>query len=384
VNTVSGTTTQSGPYALSGLPPGTWTAYPGYCAYLACDYNAHRGKVVTLSSATPATADVSTPLLFGSNGLVILTVAVTGAPAGFNDEVGIQACGLTTVNGCVVTESTTPTDTIDTVQPAGPITATGFYLVPPYGNAVSGPAETVTVRAGTVTSATLDVPYQVLGGVTGRITVTGRPPHTKILGYSVLACPITGSSLGIGCVQEYSGLTASTIGSADRALVRADRRAPVRVASRNGFASYGFSTLTAGQWELTVSYTTEYGTYQDGTPTVVTVASGQTTVQKVTVPYQPAYEGAVKGKVVVIDAPAESGTSVVVCATDAPTCLPLFGTSVDTDGRYNLPVPAGTWWISAQVTSYGNGYAQTASSTPVEVDVTAGATQKLTLTVDAG
>ncbi len=82
----------SGTYDITGLPPGQWTAYPGYCTEFGCSTGANSGKKVVLVAGRTTHANLKTPYLVPSQGELAATVTVTGAPSGFADQVGISAC----------------------------------------------------------------------------------------------------------------------------------------------------------------------------------------------------------------------------------------------------------------------------------------------------
>ena len=81
----------TGSYSLTGLPPGQWTGYVGFCAESGCTTNSYHGTTFTLNPGETSTVDFSSNFLLRDQALVTGTIAVTGAPPGFSDPVGISA-----------------------------------------------------------------------------------------------------------------------------------------------------------------------------------------------------------------------------------------------------------------------------------------------------
>ena len=168
----------SAPYSLTGLPPGVWTAYPGYCAPSGCGTNASRGKTVTLVAGQASTGNVSTPFILTGDGLLSGTVAVTNAPLGFSDEVGVTACQVANNAVCQYFYGISG-NRFYLLLPAGQWNVHGFYVAAPYNNAVDGPTKTVLVNDGEATRTALSVPYQVPGSSDRLHRGRGNPERSQ-------------------------------------------------------------------------------------------------------------------------------------------------------------------------------------------------------------
>jgi hypothetical protein len=380
----------SAPYQISGLPPGKWTAFPGYCSYSGCVTNAKAGKKVELDAGQTGKANVTTPYILPGEGLLEATVTVTGAPTGFSDPVGLTACP---VGGGGCDGYSGLGHTVPLLLADGQWNLQGMYVVPPFYNAVAGPTQVVTITDGAVTSVNVTVPYQVLGGATGPIHVTGKPTGVKVTSYTVLACPGSASSkFSPECVNEYSGPggygyigvgvapggTASTLHSTGA----------VRTAGtpRTRFNRYQLSTLTPGQWTLYPGYSTAFGSYSDPVGTTVTVTAGQTVTQRLSVPYQAPAVGVVYGKVLAVGVPQFGFQTGVQACSAPPSGLSCPGERFafnDLSGGYTLPLPPGNWWVFGFVDVY-TGFGQNQSTSPAqEVTVSAGTRTKVNFTVAA-
>ena len=143
---------------------------------------------MTLVVGRTAKADLTTPFLFPGEGLLTATVTVTGAPAGFDDQVAVTACPTDTTDQCQtfypdeIIDGTVPPDEIDSVTvllTAGSWTVSGMYLADPFDNAVPGPSQKVKVTGGDTATVALTVPYQVPGTAAGSIVVTGIRPTPR-------------------------------------------------------------------------------------------------------------------------------------------------------------------------------------------------------------
>jgi hypothetical protein len=372
----------SAPFQINGLPPGQWSAYPGYCTQFGCDTNANAGKKVNLVAGGTKRVKLTTPFLVPSQGQLSATVTVTGAPAGFADPLGISACQLG--GGYCQTYFGFGSSTISVILPNGQWTLQGQYLVPPFDNAVTGPSQVVTISGGHTTAVSLDVPYQVLGGVTGTIRVTGKASGVPITSYTVVACPASsGGRTSPECINEYSGpgglgftnaLTRRSNGAARAAA------APVRTP----FNLYQLSTLTPGRWTLYPGYGTAFGSYTDPVGTTVSITAGQTITQRLSVPYQIPAAGLVTGKVTAIGVPQSGFQTGVQGCTAPPTGTSCPGEQfayTNSDGTYTLSLPPGTWWVSGFVDVFGGFSENETTSAPQQLTVVAGSRTKVNFTV---
>ncbi len=366
----------SGPYQVSGLPPGAWTVYPSYCTEFGCSTNAAAGKVLQLVSGHSTRANVRTPFIVPGQGLLSATVTVTGAPTGFSDPVGLAACQA----GSCQTFSNLGDGTITLQLAVGTWTVHGLYLAAPFDNAITGPSQTVTISGGRTTTVPLTVPYQVLGTASGTIRVTGNQQHIPVTSYTVSACPVavSGSSPS-PCIDEYSGPAGFGFGSSITSAT-----ADAKGAARSSFDVYNISTLTPGTWTLYPGYGTALGAYTDPVGTNVTIVAGQTTSRLLTVPFQAPTVGVVTGEVVVIGAPANGSEAGVQACTAPPSgtsCAGELVASSQADGSYSLALPPGTWWLSGFVDIYtGVGFGESTSA-PEQVTVVPGSHRKLNFTV---
>jgi hypothetical protein len=376
---------------LNGLPPGAWTAYPGYCTQYGCATGAASKPVVTKAGRTTQ-AKLSTPYQIPSNGLLNATVAVSGGPAGFTPPTGIDACqvsGLDTICQGVGGYGPGPTSLLLT---AGTWEIAGYYTASPFGNAIPGPAEIVTIRGGQTTNLVLDVPYQVLGGVSGTIKISGLPAGVHPTGYSVNACPADafgGNPFNpfafLSCVYESSGSTGYSYGAADtKRFGRTAHRSHLARAVGAKLNTFSLPTLTPGAWIVNVSYTTQYGTFYSPVSTTVNITAGATTKAKVTVPYEAPVEGLVTGSVKVTNAPNGAFSAQVRACSSAPTattCTNEVDASLDQYGNYQLPLFAGTWWVQGEAYSYTGSTTQTVTSAAKQIQVTAGQHDKASFVI---
>jgi len=72
------------------MPPGSWTAYPGFCAQSGCGFNAQAGVPVTLTAGRTTKANLTTSFLLPGQALLAGTVTVLNAPTGFSNPVGVE------------------------------------------------------------------------------------------------------------------------------------------------------------------------------------------------------------------------------------------------------------------------------------------------------
>jgi hypothetical protein len=381
----------TGAFIMSGLPSGRWTAYPGYCTEFGCATNPNRGVSVDLTAGKTSKVRLSTGYLVPPQGLVNATVTITGAPAGFTAAVGVTACQVQSYTTECQGYGGPPDGSVLPLQlTSGTWEITGQYFAPVFGNPIDGPTEVVDVQGGQVVNLALAVPYQVLGTATGSLRITGKPSGVKITSYTVTACP-AGTSGPFGfltCVSEYSGPGVVTYGAADtRRLGRHAQRLSVHLGTAVRGNSYDLPTLTAGQWDLSVEYRTAFGSFYEQSQTPVTIAAGQTTTTKLTVPYQAPALGAVVGKVSVVGAPAfgfQAGTRACSSAPVAGSCTNEVDAFLGANSSYQLDLPPGTWWVQGVVYAYGLTSTQTVTSEPRQVTITAGAKLKENFTVPVG
>ncbi len=371
----------SSPYAVTGLPPGTWIAYPGFCSEFGCFTNAKAGKTVTLVAGDTATLDLTTPFVTPGNGLLSGTVTVTGAPSGFSDPVAVSACQGPNCE----TYSVSTGNTFVLLLPVGTWKINGLYLAPPFYNAIAGPTRTVTITDSHETTLDLTDPYQVLGVAAGALRVVGVPAAVSIESYTVLACPAadpwTGGGTAPECVNEYSGPGGYGYGVANPgslSKVSHPSAAPMAQA-QVPYDAYRLPTLTPGVWILYPGYQTVFASFTDPAGTKVTIAAGKTTTKGLAIPYQFPSVGAVVGTVDVIGAPAggfvggfEAGVQACSAPPTATSCPGQQDGYAVSNGLYQLPLSPGTWWVSGFVDVYGNGYGSGQSTTlPRKVSVTA-------------
>jgi hypothetical protein len=384
----------SGSYSLAGLPPGNWTGYVGFCAENGCETNSYHGTAFTLTAGQETKINFGTNFLLRDQALLTGNIGVTGAPAGFSDELGVSACQSGTSNCQVAYEYGFPDSTYALVLNAGVWNVKGFYLASPYDNAVDGSSQTVVLRNRQVVNLDVSVPYQVLGTATGTITVKKLPSGVKVTSYSMLACPSAepwnGGIPAPECVSEYSGPGGYGYGAADRGEVKSANpalRPPAGVTglhAKTPYNVYSLPTLTSGVWLLYPGYQTAFGSYVDPNAKAVTVQSGQTTQHNVSVPYQQQAQGDVTGTVNVVGAPENIFETGVEACTAPPTSTSCSGErdaySLE-DGKYSLVLPPGTWWLSGFVDVYGPTSITRSTSQPKVASVVANTVIKKSFTV---
>jgi hypothetical protein len=397
--TVTGDGTVSASYSVSGLPPVTWTAYPGYCAESGCGFNAKKGVTVNLTPGGSGTANVSTDFLLPGQALLTGTISVTGAPTGFADEVGVTACPLGQQSGPTACDSFygLSGNRYDMVLAAGQWSVKGFYVSEPYDNAVDGPSQTVTLTKRQTTNLFLSVPYQVPGTATGTITVKGLPAGVKVQSYTVLACPSSepwnGGIPAPECVSEFSGAGGFGFGAADRGEAKsanpsANPPAGFSGAAKTPINQYSLPTLTPGGWLLYAGYQTVFGSVSNMTGTPVTIASSKTKTRDLTVPYKQPAQGAATGVVTVIGAPGNGFESGVLACSGLPTAGSCPGeqeTFSQQGGTYTMLLSPGTWWLEGFVDLYGGPVENQSTSPAKKVVITPGneVTKNFTVTVGA-
>jgi hypothetical protein len=385
--------TVTGSYSLAGLPPGQWTGYVGFCAESGCTTNSSHGKAFTLVPGEKSTINFGTDFLQRDQALLTGTITVTGAPPGFSDAVGISACQSGTSTCQVIYDI--QGGAYNLVLNAGAWNIKGFYLASPYDNAVDGPTHTVVLSDREVAKLSIDVPYQVPGTATGNIAVKGIPSGIKVTSYTMLACPVAepwnGGVPAPECVSEFSGPGGYGYGPADRNQVKTSNpalRPPAGVTgqAKQPYNTYSLPTLTPGLWLMYPGYETVFGSVIDPSAKAVTVQSGQTTTRNVSVPYRHPAQGAVKGKVFLIGAPANSFESGVEACTAPPTSSSCPGEQQafsEEEGSYTMLLSPGTWWLAGFVDVFNAGGVTQSISSPQVANVVAGAelTKNFTVTV---
>ena len=381
----------SASYQIGGLPPGAWFAYPTLCTKFGCVTNAKAGKSITLVGGSTSTVDVTTPYLTPNNGILTGKVTVTGAPTGFSDPVALLACQKGNANCQPDTVANGAAFTL--LLANGTWSVNGLYLAAPFYNEIAGAATSVTIAGGHTTTLDLTVPYQVLGAAAGTVDVTGVPANVPVKSYAVLACPAaypwTGGLLTPPeCVREYSGPAGYGLAAAAPSVLKMGHPAVALRPALAGINRYQLPTLTKGTWILYPGYQTAFGSVTDTSGTKVTIASGKTTTQNLTVPYQKPSVGAVVGTVGVVGSPGTGVQSGVEACTAQPTATSCpnqqegYGQS---DGSFQLVLAPGTWWVSGFVDYYpyfGGNFSQSISPA-VKVTIKAGTlvTQDFTVVV---
>ncbi len=393
---------QAALFSATGLPPGGWIAYPGFCGdfgdlslgnVFSCLTDGKAGKPVTLAGGGTSTVDVTTPFTVPGYGVLSGKITFTGTPSGFSDPVAVMACQKDDTN-CRTDEVANGAG-FGFLLGDGTWHVNGLYLAAPFYNAIVGPTETVTITSGHTTTLDVTDPYQVLGAATGTITVTGAPAGVAIRSYTMLACPasVPASQVSVSeeCVTEYSGQTGSGIGVVvgTGALSKLAHPRSVRASQADTpINSYELSTLTAGTWVLYPGYQTAFGSAIAPVGTKVTIAAGKTTDEDLSVAYQVPSVGIVTGTVDIVGAPGggffQGGAEACTTAPTAKTCTGERVAYTQSDGTYQLPLPPGAWWVSGIAEDFDfNGPGLEQKSTPaVEVTVTAGTQTTEDFTVD--
>jgi hypothetical protein len=369
-------------YAITGLPPGIWTAYPGFCAQTGCGFNSQAGVPVTLTAGRTTRANLTTSFLLPGQALLAGTVAVVHAPPRFSDPVGVSACqaGTTTCQTLYVSSGTQ----FNFALKAGSYTVSGFYVAAPFDNVVDGPSRSVTLTAGGTTHVALSVPYVAPGSAVGTIQVTGAHSGVVITAYTVLACPTatpwTGGIPAPQCVSEYSGQGGFGYGPADGTTApnrAADARPPIGFSGAATPAPYNryLLSLTPGQWLLYPGYQSVFGSVVEHTGTTVSIVANRVATQNLAVPFQYPTQAAVTGAVDVIGAPAndfESGVQACTAAPTATTCEGEQEAFSGQNGTYTLLLAPGTWWLRGFVEVTLGFSSQQSTSTPVVVQAQGG------------
>lgn len=346
-------TSGPGAYLIATLPPGKWIVYPGYVTKFGLTIT-RNGTAVTIVSGTVKTVDVTTPYQSPTMGIVSGTATVVSAPAGFTDLTVVLACkGSTFSFSCPsLQEARMGQGSYEFPLTAGTWTLEMLYDPQPYGGVQVGPSRTVTVAAGKVLKQLLTVTYHTPGTAHGVVAVTGVPTKAHILTYTVLACPLgspyNGDSNNPQCAGEVSGV-GSTLGTDLGARLGIAGIQPTEASTTQEMYSI---PLPPGKWLLYPGYTTEFGSVVSTADSQVTVRSTIATTRNLATAYRAPTGSSVTGTTTLLDAPAGgSGLfGVEACpspASTAPGATCQIGTNqIGPNGRYELTVPAGTWWIA--------------------------------------
>jgi len=369
-------------FSITGLPAGQWTAYPGYCTEFGCAANPFVGQPVATVAGQTSRVHLATGFVVPPEGQLNATVSVVGAPAGFNDPVGIMACQTGQYGYCDAS-SGVGGGLNSLILADGVWTVSAFYTVSPFGNAVSGPSQTLIIRGGQIKTRSFTVAYQVLGTAQGTIDVTGRPTSVKVTSYSIYACPL-GLTNFLSCVTEYSGAASYSYGAADpKSFGKTAHRGTLPKAAGTKIDVYNLPTLTPGPWSIEVSYSTAFGYFSAQQPTIVNVAAGQITTTRIKIPYQQPYSGIVKGTLTVVGIGGGFQPLVRACNSVpvAGACSGELDTYLGTNGTYQLQLPPGIWWVQGEVYVYSGFTTETLLSPAQEIGVVAGTQTKANFTV---
>ena len=369
-------------FSLPGLPAGQWTAYPGYCTEFGCATNPFVGEPVTTAAGQTSRVRLTTGFLVPPEGQLNATASVVGAPAGFNDPVGIEACQTGQYGYCDAS-SGSGGGLSSLILPDGVWTVSAFYTVSPFGNAISGPSQTLIIQGGKIKTRSFVVAYQVLGTAEGTIDITGLPASVKVTSYSIYACPL-GQTNFLSCVNEYSGAASYSYGAADpKSLGKTAHRGTLPKAAGAKINAYNLPTLTSGPWSIEVSYSTAFGYFSAPQPTIVNVAADKITTTTIKVPFQKPSSGIVKGTLTVVG--IGGGFQPVVRACNsvpvAGACSGEVDAQLGSNGTYQLQLPPGIWWVQGEVYVYSGFTTETLLSQAKEIGVVAGTQTKANFTV---
>ena len=375
-----------GNFSITGLPAGRWTAYPGYCTLFGCADNPKAGKHVTTVAGQTSQVDLTTGFLVPPNGQLTASASVTGAPPGFNNPVGIMACDIGHQFGYCSSTFNGGGGPTTMILPDGIWSVSAFYTVQPFGNAVSGQIQNIVIQGGQVTTLDLVVPYQMLGTAAGSITITGKPATVPVRSYSIYACPVGPSTpfSYLSCVTEYSGTATYAYGAADpKRFGKTARRGTLSKPAGAQINTYNLPTLTPGQWNIQVTYSTPFGYFSPQFGTIVNITAGKTTTTRIKVPYQQPYSGIVKGTLTVVGIGGGFNSQVRACSS-APVAGVCTGESyaqMGSNGTYLLQLPPGSWWVQGVVYVYSGFNSRTLTSAAKQVTVVGGSSAMANFTV---
>lgn len=278
------------------------------------------GVVGATVTAAPAVAQPA-------DGQITGTVVVSGAPAGFEGEVGVVACPSTVrptglcADPLYAVSGSGGTYTLS-LSP-GNWQINTFYSVGYQGGSYVGRPREVTIAPGAVVRLNIRVRYQVPSTVQGTATVTGVPSQVGLVQTEVTACPLDSPMVdgvpGPLCATDYL----------------------------SGTDQYSIPTLSKGTWLLYVGYYTILGSFTAPTPTTVVLRAGATATEDLAIPYQTPSEALVEGTVTITGAPAgftaEAGVGGCPAGGPAAPCPDPQYTLSDVGDTYQLVLPAGPW-----------------------------------------
>jgi hypothetical protein len=151
-----------GPYSLTNLSAGSWTAYPGFCALSGCATHTGDKQTAKLKSGKTTTLNLSTAFLEFGQALLYGTVTVVGAPTGFTATLGANACQLAasceTVNANA--HGQYAMILVNAVPAVGVWSVKGFYQTTSSSTPVYGFAFPVVAVTGASIQLNLPVPYR--------------------------------------------------------------------------------------------------------------------------------------------------------------------------------------------------------------------------------
>ena len=255
-----------GNYSFTTLPPGPWLLYSQYTTIYGTTTRPTAVRVMVVSGTT-LTANLAMHYMTPTQGLVVGTVTVTGAPPGFTGYAGAFACQGADSSDCaspvVSNQNYGGGNTYQVLLTAGTWNVAGNYQLNFSGGVFAGPGTNVTVVPGATTTVNLTVPYVAPGAVIGMVDVTGLPASSSVQEALVLACPVAHPYLPPAAPGPTCAETSTPV-----------------------VARYAITTLPPGSWLLYPGYyaSTSYYISPSGVP--VTVTSKGLTRKNLKVAYQ--------------------------------------------------------------------------------------------------
>jgi hypothetical protein len=261
----------SSEYSIPTLSKGTWLLYVGYYTEFGLTTVQVPGQL-KLSKGASVTDNLTAAYQTPTNALVEGTVTVTGAPPGFSALVGVGGCPATGTpsnesgKGAIVCSSPDytfagPGGAYQLVLPEGPSELAGFYELAPFGGQFLSTIQETTLTGGSIVILNFTIPYTAPATVSSTIQVKDVPVGAVIEDAVLLACPTiapyAGSTVPIECVIAYA-----TPGQ------------PATIA-----------TLPPGKWLLYPGYETAITETIGTTPKHVTLTSGKSTVENLSIIY---------------------------------------------------------------------------------------------------